>query len=356
MISEAKNIWRKLNGLINTEDSTFIIRSHSQKEQLEALTSRLREIFDEDASNLKKKLNVKGLNNKYSRLETDWIYMVNQAFLSKSEIKQAENEQFVCVVARSMICKKIALEHLEKTIRLIAELKIASQFLLDSENIEISKMRELFELSKRVDRIKGYCREAYRAIDDYCHFLDLAHHILGDKPDLFGKRLRADIYTFQLDTAIKDLFTSRTESCDAAPFLIRSRLEIKLRRLLFNKDVAPKPYLPTASLSLTKLVKSCKRAGIEFTCPTEQLEKVIENLDLVIHLGLKLNSSLLWYSYFIATSLKVIVDGTTQQERKINLRRKVLSLFEDLESQRLAQKTKDSPYFNKSGINILWRY
>lgn len=214
-----------------------------------------------------------------------------------------------------MICKKFALEHLEKAIRLISELETASQFLLNSENIAISNMKELFELSKRVDKIKDYCREAYLAINDYCHFLDLAHHILGDEPDLFGKRLRADIYTFQLDTA-RDLFTSRTESCEATPFLIRSRLEMKLRRLFFDKDIAPGSYLPTPSLSLTKLIKACKRASIEFTCPTAQLEKVIENFDLVIHLGFKLNSSLLWYSYFVAINLKVDVDGATQQEKK----------------------------------------
>lgn len=88
MLSEAKSIWRNLNRVINTEDSTFILQSDSQCEQLKALKERLRKIFDEDTANLKKKLNVKGLNSKHARLETDWIYLVEQAFLSKSGLNR----------------------------------------------------------------------------------------------------------------------------------------------------------------------------------------------------------------------------------------------------------------------------
>jgi hypothetical protein len=114
-------------------------------------------------------------------------------------------------------------------------------------------------------------------------------------------------------------------------------------------------YIPAPGLSLTNLLKACKRAGIEFSCPTEQLEKIIENFNLVIHLGFKLNTSLLWYSYFIITNLKIIVDGATQEERKMNLKEKANSLFKDLINQNLVQDIKESQYFKEAGINILWR-
>lgn len=356
MISEARNISQSLNRLINTHDSVFVLQTKSVQEEFKTLGKQLRSIFEADASGLRRKTNLYGFGNDYAKLESNWNYMASQAFLRKSQIAKSTREKFICVVARVLICRRVALSHIEKINRLLKELQASSRFLLDLTRVEISKIDEVLKLAKRIDSIKGYSREANSSIDDYCHFLDLAYHILGDVPELFGTRLRADVYTFQIDTAIRELFTSRTESCDAAPFLIRSRLEINLRRILFGNDLTSEAYVPTPHLSSTELLKSCKRAGIDFTCPTDLLERVIENLNIVVHLGLQLTSSMMWYSYFIAINLKIIADGSTEQERKGNLKNKMLDLYQDLEHRSLVQKAQAVQYFDRDGINILWRY
>lgn len=357
MISPARGILKRLNDFINIDDMDFILTLEIFSLEIKDISNSLERIFDGDNKLLKHKSSLKGLNSRYCRLEKDVAYRIGQAFLRADEIRQNRNEQFICIVARSIICRKVALSHLNKMDRLIAGLGHSAE-ILKIKPLQPEVIKECLKIGHNVDEIKGYGREVYLIVDDYCHFYDLANHLLGDKAHLYGSRFKADVYSFQLASAIRGLFTSRTESCDAAPFLIRSHLELKIRRLIFDRDfMKPTQYLPSKNLTISKLLKSCQRNGIHFNYSNEILELLLQNLNIVVHFGFKLSSALLWYTFYVTNSLQVKLDNSISTKKpKEALKKYVTNVFSDLERSGLVQKAGESEFFKKRGINIFWRY
>jgi hypothetical protein len=357
MISRARDIQKQLNHIINLDDIDFISTLTKLNSDIQDIASRLVTIFDDDNKVLKQKSSRKGLNSRYSRIEKDVAHRIGQAFLHAEEIKRNRNEQFICVVSRLIICRKVAVSHLKKMVRLIAELG-QGEGISNTGLLKNGEIKKLLKIGRNIDQIRGYGREAYLIVDDYCHFYDLANHLLGDKAELYGRRFKADVYNFQLDSAIRELFTSRTESCDAAPFLLRSYLELKIRRSIFRAEfMKPKRYIPTKKLSISELLKSCRRNGIHFNYPNEIIELLLENLNLVIHFGFKLNSALLWYIYFVTNSMQFkYEDSVPIKEREKKFKENAMNVINDLETRKLIQNAEDTDYYKKPGINIFWRY
>jgi hypothetical protein len=193
-----------------------------------------------------------------------------------------------------------------------------------------------------MSRSKGYEREIASILEDYCHFLDLIHMLLGGKPELYGTRIRADIYPFQVACAIRELMVSRTESCEAAAFLIRSLLEVWIRRNLFRNDLNTSiQYIPKKSLDVPIILKCCKRNGVKFTYSYELLNLVWENLNLVVHFRFKLNSATLWYMFWIANNTHLVSpDGLESLKPKIQQTLENLATagyVEALHTKRLSQ-------------------
>lgn len=355
MISIAPGILKRLNAFINTDDLDYILTNKISIE-INDLTNDIEEYFESSNKLLKQKSNTKGLNGRYCRLDRDVSYRIGQAFLHGDEIRQQIPDQIICVAARMIICRKVTLSHLKTIKRLIGELGRNAEKLQDRQQ-QHEGLRCSIRIGRQIDQIRGYGREVCSAIDDYRHFYNLASHLLGDKVEDFGRRYKADVYNFQLDAAIRELFVSTTESCDAAPFLLRSHLEMKLWRFIFNRDFMKETiYSPLKKLKVSELLKSCKRNGIHFNYSNEILHLLFENLNLVVHFGYKLNSALLWYIFFIITDLKVNVQGSVSTDRsEETMKRCLISVLSDLEKRKLVMKADENELFKKQGINIFWR-
>ena len=357
MVSKAIKISRDVINFVNLEEIEFITNLKKHASDLQNIQSLLLETFQEDHKLLSKKLersSIKGLLEKYSQFHKDIYYRIDHAYLYKTEIRKTTKEQILCVLARIIIFKKVASHLLEMMRESVAELLTSAKFLKEGKDFQINQIKNIFNIGKAIDKIKGNGREVHSIIEDYCHFIDLVYHLLGDKAELYGKKFTADVYTFQLDCAIRELFFSRTESCDAAAFLIRSRLEVSIRAFIFKPDLTtPTQFIPRENLKISDLLKACRRNGIKFTYPNETLNRIYENLNLVLHFGFKLSPALLWYMFWIASNIKAIIDNS--QSAQELFRAKVLKTLEDLEKNGFVEKIESSVY-NRPGINILWRY
>jgi hypothetical protein len=356
MISIAPGILKRLNAFINTDDLDYILTNKISIE-INDLTNDIEEYFESSNKLLKQKSNTKGLNGRYCRLDRDVSYRIGQAFLHGDEIRQQIPDQIICVAARMIICRKVTLSHLKTIKRLIGELDRNAEKLQDRQQ-QHEGLRCSIRIGRQIDQIRGYGREVCSAIDDYRHFYNLASHLLGDKIKDFGIRQKADVYGFQLDAAIRELFVSRTESCDAAPFLLRSHLELKIRRLIFNRELMKEPiYSPSKKLTVSEMLSSCQRNGIHFNYSNEILNLLLENLNLVVHFGYKLNAALLWYIYYIISDLHVYLSSPASAGKPEEaLKEGLINVLKDLEKRKLVIRTEETKFFKKSGINIFWRY
>lgn len=357
MISKAMNISRDFINFVNLEEIEFITNLRKHDTDLQNIQSLLTETFAEDHKLLSKKIknsSIKGLLDEYNRLYKDFNCRIDRAYLHKAEIRKTTKEQVLCVLARIVIFKKVAL-HLIETMRAsVTKLLTSANFLKEGQDFQITQIKNIFNIGKDIDKIKGNGREVHSVIEDYCHLVDLAYHLLGDKTELYGKKFTADVYAFQLDCAIEELFFSRTESCDAAAFLIRSRLEVSIRGFIFRPDLTTATqFLPRENLRISELLKACRRNGIEFNYSNETLNRIYENLNLILHFGFKLNTALLWYMFWMARSIKATVDSS--QSAQESFRAKAIKTLEDLEKNGFVERIASSIY-NSPGINIFWRY
>jgi len=272
MISNTLELARQLQHFTNRDDAEFISKLDDIQVKLRDIQAGVVAEVAKDLSKLQADARLGAILQKFSRIEKDWVYKIEQAFLRPREIKTGNSERIVCVLSRAMICRQVALEHLKSIQTYMSELQVATSFIKGKRQISTSRVRELFELGRKVDKIRGSAREVVVAIKDYCHFMDYVYHLVGDEADLFGKRFKTDVLPLQLDKAIRELFFSRTESHATAAFLIRSLLEIRVRRSIFSHHNKTAHYLPSPNLALSYLLKSCKKVAIEFYPPYSVLE------------------------------------------------------------------------------------
>jgi hypothetical protein len=136
------------------------------------------------------------------------------------------------VLSRLIICRRVASQLLKQLEGLLNELKQTGSSLFSENSLNLSNLNTAFQMGKRIDQSKGYEREIQLVIEDYCHLLDGIYSLLGDARELY--RGRVDIYPFQIELAIRQLFVSTTESCEAGALMVRSLLEVIVRRVFFT--------------------------------------------------------------------------------------------------------------------------
>ncbi len=338
---------RTLNRQINLEDVAFLTSLHQF--DVAAIKKDLHRIFDEDGRQLRERLAPLGLGTQYKRILSDHEYRTGQALLGASETRRTRKQKILHVVARIQIYRLVVVSLLHRLADQVEQLNSLAANLLRQSALTTSDASTIMRAGRKIDDAKGLSRETSSTLDDYSHYLDLAHHLCGDRADLYGSRYRADVYTFQLDCAIRELFASRTESCDAAPFLIRSRLEVSIARVIFGQSLPAGPrYAPTREPRFPQLVKSCKKAGLTFTSSHESLQLVWETLNLVVHLGLRLNTGITWHMFELVRSLRPIAKD------KQDLALRVQTVLEALESNSLVRRLPVGE--TTEGLTILWRY
>ncbi|MFX0139073.1 MAG: hypothetical protein ACFFDN_35860 [Candidatus Hodarchaeota archaeon] len=318
----------------------------------------IEQIFQEDHKLVLKKLSEKGLGDNFKRLNKDIEYMIEKAFLSINEERTTLKEKIYFILARLMICEYVVVQHLSELLRRINSFKKRSSFIRENDNIPVEKISEIFNLSKDIDFIRRHTGAIKEILEDYCHYIDYVFNMLGEEADLFGKRRKSDVYLYQLDFAIKQLFTSRTASCDAAAFLIRSRLEIFIRNIIFRNDFQNnEQFFLIKPLELPKLLNYCNKAEIKFTYSYNTINKIWDNLNIIIHFGLRLNLAALCYMYWLSCSFKILVDkGMSKEECNNYVKQKALKILNLLIDDKYVKKfDENDPYF-KSCIDIFWRY
>jgi hypothetical protein len=282
VISLAQDVRDQLNHHINLNDGEWVLTLGQF--DIGNIKTKLENIFDADFKALAERLNGRGLSHSYQKMLKNIDYLMQQAYLHPNDERKTLKSQILCVLARTIICKVTAMQLLENLSGSISEVIEASKLSLIGSSITTNCLSDIFRIGNLMSRSKGYEREISSILEDYCHFLDLIHMLLGGKAEVYGTRIRADIYPFQIVYAIRELMVSRTESCEAAAFLIRSLLKVWIRRSIFRNDHNTNiQYIPKRSLDIPVIFKCCKRNGLEFTYSYEILNLVWENLNLVVH-------------------------------------------------------------------------
>lgn len=359
MISRAKDIIKDIDNLVRLDEIELIISLESYN--INEIQDKLEEIIEEDHKLLNKKINMlkqKDLSTDFQRLLNDIEYRISQAYLHQNEVKQSIKEQITIVLGRMVICESAAQILFEKLKVYILYLFNSTDFIRSNKNASMKLTKEIFEIGSLIDRIRGCASEINMVLEDYCHFIDLAHHLMGDKAELYGKRWKSDVYPSQLGSAIEELLLSKKPSRDSAAFLLRSLFEVLIRRLIFRRDFEDNiKFIPTPSLDIIKLLKYCRKCGISFNCSYDILKRICENLNLVIHLGVKLNPATEWYFFRIIQNVCLVIEPSIPKSDRKNFKRaKALEVLKELEKESLAERLEESHLYKKKGVNIFWRY
>jgi hypothetical protein len=352
MVSQAQSIRLRLNDHINLDELEWL-RSLDEF-SVDALLKEFKTIMAVDFKLLAEKLNRHGLNDKYRRLLDDIPYRMQQAYLHPNDRRVTKDQKITCVVGRMLICRHVCTELFGALKTSIESLSSLRELICKQHNFSRDQIKEIFKAARSINQAKGYEREITLVLGDYCRFLHLLSPLLGE-PAEKSETQRADIYEFQLAAAIRELFVSHTESCDAAAFLIRSLLELWIRRGIFRKDLRDDAfYAPTKDLILPRLLEACRMHGIRFERDYDTILLIWENLNLVVHLGLKLNRASLWYFFGMAQSMRVTLDRN-QGESEEQMKRKLREMLDSLHANRLVEVIKRNVSDPEDAITIYWR-
>jgi hypothetical protein len=352
MVSQAQSIQLRLNDHINLDELEWL-RSLDEL-SVDELLRELDTIMTVDLKLLAEKLNRHGLNNKYRRLLNDVPYRMQQAYLHPNDRRATKGQKITCVLGRVLICRYVCTELFGVLKTSVGSFSSLRQLIRKQDNFSLDDIKEIFKAAKSINQAKGYEREIMLVLEDYCRFLHLLAPLLGEPAESSGTQ-RADIYEFQLAAAIRELFVSHTESCDAAAFLIRSLLELWIRRGIFRRDLRSDAfYAPTKGLILPKLLEACRTHGIKFERDYDTILLIWENLNLVVHLGLKLNRASLWYFFWVAQSMRTTLDRD-QGESKEQIKRKIREMLDSLHTSGLAEVIERNVSDPEDAVTIYWR-
>jgi len=299
----------------------FGVELHTTSESLEAARLKLEATFDEDRRGLRDVVSSHVDLAKVDRIYEDHEFRLKEALLRRRNDERTSTEQqLLCVLARVVTSHYMALGLLDRLLDFVRE------------------------PSPKQTKVRGYSTQIHHILDDYCHFFDLAYMLAGQSGQ--SLRISSDVWPFQLDYAIEDLFLSPTATQDAAPFLIRSMLEISIRHAIFRSDFpGGRRYAPASHLGLPKLLKTCENVGIQFNKPYDILHRVWDNLNLVVHLGTRLPSSMVWSMYFTAKGTKPMASS------KEAFVPEALRVMKVLESENLVERIDGK----SDGLTIYWR-
>ena len=347
MISQAQGIQRELIAQINHDDAEWVMSL--DQFDIRGISQRLKTIFDNDFNVLEDRLSKNGLRESYQRMLKEVDYRMGQALLRQDEKRQTIKTQVQVVLGRLIFCRDMISYLLERLEGLVNGLIQTGVPLSVENSLSLNNINTIFQMGKGIDQAKGYGREIQLILEDYCHLLDLIYWLLGDKRELYGTRVRADIYPFQIEAAIEQLFVSKTESCEAAALMIRSLVEVQVRSSIFSLKDNP-DFFPKKSLDVSLILASCRRKGLRFVYSNETINVILENLNLVVHFGFKLTPEVLWYMFLIAKKTKLVLETD-----KNSLRLKIREVLEDLTTIGHVEKLDTSTSQDK-GLTIFWRY
>lgn len=347
VISQAQDIQRELTAQINHDDAEWVM-SLGQFD-IRGTSQRLETIFDNDFKALEDRLSRDGHRESCQRMFKEINYLMEQALLRQDEKRKTTKTHIQFVLGRLIICRRMASQLLKRLEELISGLIQTGTPLFAENSISFSNLNTIFQMGNGIDKAKGCAREVQLIIEDYCHLLDLVYALLGDKRELYGTRVRADIYPFQIVAAIEQLFVSRTESCEAAALMIRSLLEVQVRSSIFSLKDNPE-FIPKKSLDVSLILASCRRKDLRFRYSNETINAIVDNLNLVVHFGFKLTPEVLWYMFIIARDTKLVLETDES-----SLRQKIREVLEDLTTQGYVEKL-DAPASQDKDLTIFWRY
>ena len=131
--------------------------------------------------------------------------------------------------------------------------------------------------------------------------------------------------------------------------MIRSLLEVQVRNSIFSLKYNPE-FIPKGSLDVSLILASCKRKGVRFLYPNETINVILENLNLVVHFGFRLNPEVLWYMFIIARDTKLILEKDEN-----TLSQKIREVLEDLTHDGYVEKL-EVPTSQDKDLTIFWRY
>jgi hypothetical protein len=309
-------------------------------------------IFTADLKKLENRLTERGLDNSYRRMQTDVDYRIAQAYLHVNEERTKLDPQIRFVLGRIIICTKVVLELFKELHGSVIHLIEISNFLSGGESFHTDRLNTIFQVGRLLDTAKGCEREIENIIEDYCHYMDLMYHLMGEDRELYGTRLRSDIQKFQTASAIRQLLQSRTEARNAAGLLIRSLMENSIRQSIFHHDVASDVrHFPKNHLALPTILDYCNRNGLPFRYSNETFNLLWENLNLVVHFGFNLDSATLWYMFWIANSAHLVVKGGRSAALP-----KIRQVLENLAADGYVERVDVSAADQRGGLTIFWRY
>jgi hypothetical protein len=204
MISQALGIQREIINHSNLGDSEWVMTLGQF--DIRGIYQRLENIFNTDFNALANRLNNIGLSHSYQMMLKDIDYLIQQGFLHSNEKRETQKTQIQFALSRLIICRRMALQllkHLEDVFNKIIQ---TGSSLFSENSLNLSNLNIAFKIGKRIEESKGYEREIQLIIEDYCHLLDLIYTLLGYTRELYGTRGIADIYPFQIEVAIRQLF------------------------------------------------------------------------------------------------------------------------------------------------------
>ncbi len=355
MISEARALVERLLDPFREGDLAFIRTAGNGR--FRQIRDQLGNIYVGDNRRLADRLATIGLDNDFRELERDWQKRTRKAYLRRPpDHRTGRDEVLRCVIARAIVCQKVSLATLERADGWDNELAanpLPGEFVIRAD-ADANHVADAIQSSRRICAALG---QVQNANEDYCHFLDLIYHLLGENAELYGTRMKADVYTFQLANAIDELLSSRSAATDGAAFLIRSLLEVTVRRTVFRSDLPGDRFLvPSPRLDIPSLVKACYAEGLEFGVDSEILQTMWDNLNLVVHLGFRLNTATLIHFYSTVRSLRPMVQGAkTDEEARRGGPQRAQRIIERLEREGLV-KEYVQPGDERIAVDILWRY
>jgi hypothetical protein len=276
---------------------------------------------------------------------------MQQAYLHPNDRRATKVQKVTCVLARTFICRHVCTELLGALKSSIESLSSLHQLIRENDNFAIDHIKEVFDAARSINQAKGCEREIILVLQDYCRFLNLLFQLMGE-PSEPSNPPPADTYTFQLAAAIRELFFSRTESCDSAAFLIHSLLELWIRGGIFRDDLRTDAfYAPSKDLILPRLLEACRTHGIRFERDYETILLMWENLNLVVHMGLQLNRASLWYFFLMSKSMPIRYQGESEEQ----IKRKIREMLDSLHACRLVEVIERNVLDPEDAITIYWR-